>query len=187
MTTFVSSKSQLYHHNHPWNEGTLDYPNAPDVDVRETEECYIFDLEVPGVHDKKSITLSWNWPRTLVIEGRVPRVSVEAPSSIKAGEKESENDLVRVPSHDEPPKTSNPHHCTCGANAQGDGKTQPRLLLAERRVGPWERHFNFPVDVHRKNVRAHLEDGVLRVWVEKLEEKKEGKAEEEKGADVEWV
>jgi HSP20 family molecular chaperone IbpA len=164
MTTFVSSKPQFYHHNHPWNEGTLEYPNAPDVDVRETNEGYVFELEVPGIHDKKEITLKWTWPRTLVIEGQVPRLGVEPPASVKADKKESDN-----------------------ANAQGDGKMQPRLLLAERRVGPWERHFNFPIDVHKKEVRAHLGDGILRVWVKKLEEKKGEKAEEDKGADVEWV
>jgi HSP20 family molecular chaperone IbpA len=114
-------------------------PQSPDVDVRETDSEYIFDIEVPGITDKKSITIEWVNSRLLVVDGETPR----PPLSVAGSEDTKESE---------------------------DQKTQkgvPRLRLAERRLGRWQRDFYFPVDVDAKGLRA---TGLLRISVPKKDD-----------------
>ena len=43
---------------------------SPDTDIRETEQGYRIDIEVPGVADKSALLIQWMSPRTLVVEGQ---------------------------------------------------------------------------------------------------------------------
>ena len=44
---------------------------------------------------------------------------------------------------------------------------QPVLVVAERKIGPFRRHFNFPADVDMHKLKATLKSGLLTIRVPK--------------------
>jgi HSP20 family molecular chaperone IbpA len=53
--------------------------HIPAADIRRTEPAYYFDLEVPGVMGKSSISIQWISSRTFVIEGTISRPNIPEP------------------------------------------------------------------------------------------------------------
>jgi HSP20 family molecular chaperone IbpA len=127
----------------------------PDVDIRDTTDLYHIEVELPGITDKSTIKLEWISSRSLIIEGNINRPFVEdspAPVPIK------DEKLAKTGTRDQdgnwiPPPDTQP--------------LKPTLVVSERRIGPFRRHFNFPVDVDMKALRAKLEAGVLMITVPK--------------------
>ncbi len=69
---------------------------------------------------------------------------------------------------------------TANADTNADqGQGNPSLLVGERRIGPFRRHFNFPMDVEMGKLKAKLESGLLLIRVPKelLYEAGEGKVD----------
>ncbi|CAG8888800.1 unnamed protein product [Penicillium egyptiacum] len=59
---------------------------SPRFDIRESEEAYHFDGELPGI-DQKDIDIEFSDPQTLVIKGRSEReYHTEPPAEAKEGE-----------------------------------------------------------------------------------------------------
>lgn len=57
--------------------------HTPAVDIRETDSDYYFDIELPGVTDRNSVSIQWTSSRTLVVEGQVSRPSISQPQQQK--------------------------------------------------------------------------------------------------------
>lgn len=103
----------------------------PAVDVKETNDALLFDLEMPGVtEDRLEITC----------EGGVLAV---------AGEKS-------------------------GVRKEGD---EGEWHIVERTFGAFRRSFQLPTHVQEDKIEATLTNGVLRVWVPKMELPKPKKIE----------
>jgi HSP20 family molecular chaperone IbpA len=129
--------------------------SQPDVDIRDTPETYYIEVELPGITDKNAVKIEWTSSRSLLISGSVDRPFVEdspAPAVVqdpglkKTGTRDLDGNWV-------PPKE--------------EGPVKPTLVVNERRIGPFRRHFNFPVDVDMKGLKARLEAGLLKVQVHK--------------------
>lgn len=123
------------------------YPNHPDVDIRDAFTEYMIDIEVPGIKDSSEIECRWTSLRSLVVSGattRPDRITGPAKQAAKApGTRDATGD----------------YHLPDPA--------EPYVLLGERRIGPFERHFNFPIDVETELLEAQLEAGLLKIRVPK--------------------
>jgi HSP20 family molecular chaperone IbpA len=121
-----------------------DYPNQPDIDIRDAFTEYIVDIEVPGVKDPHDISVTWSTSRNLVVKGNV----------------ESGHG-----------RTEKQENATGTTDAQGDGKDshphEPVLLVGERRLGPFRRHFTFPEEVEMEKLTAKLDAGLLHIRLPK--------------------
>jgi len=124
-----------------------DYPNRPDVDIRDAFTEYIIDIEVPGVKNPHDIKVTWTSSRSLLVSGNVVRPESGHP----AAEKEE--------------------NMTGTRDVHGDWKGpqshEPELLAAERRLGPFRRHFTFPEEVDMEKLVAKLDAGLLSIRVPK--------------------
>lgn len=62
------------------------YPNQPDVDVRDVGGYYLVEVEVPGVKSAEALHLQWTDASTLVVSGNVARPEVgDVPKDEAAG------------------------------------------------------------------------------------------------------
>jgi HSP20 family molecular chaperone IbpA len=124
-----------------------DYPNQPDIDVRDAFTEYIVDIEVPGIKNPRDISVTWRTSRILVVSGNV--VGPESGHS----------------------RTEKQENITGTIDTQGDGKDpqphEPVLLVGERRLGPFRRYFTFPEEVDMEKLTAKLEAGVLQIRLPK--------------------
>lgn len=124
-----------------------DYPNQPDVDIRDAFTEYIVDIEVPGIKNPRDISVTWTTSRNLVISGNA--VGPESGDS----------------------RTEKAENMTGTIGTQGDGKNpqphEPVLLVRERRLGPFRRYIAFPEEVDMEKLTAKLEAGLLQIRVPK--------------------
>ncbi|KAE8354722.1 HSP20-like chaperone [Aspergillus coremiiformis] len=114
---------------------------APRFDVRETEDAYHFDGELPGIA-QKDIDIEFSDPQTLVIKGRSAR-EYHTPEASETEEAQGEEtDVVKA-------------------------EKKARFWVSERSVGEFHRSFTFPSRVDQDNVKASLKNGILSVAVPK--------------------
>jgi len=124
-----------------------DYPNQPDVDVRDAFTEYIIDIEVPGIKNPHDIKVTWTTSRSLLVSGNVVRAESGHPAV------EKEENLTGTTDAEDHWKGSQVH--------------EPELLVGERRLGPFRRHFTFPEEVDMEKLVAKLEAGLLNIRVPK--------------------
>ncbi|KAE8153154.1 HSP20-like chaperone [Aspergillus avenaceus] len=110
---------------------------APRFDVRESENAFHFDGDLPGI-DQKDIDIEFSDPQTLVIKGRSER-------EYHTPEAEAQNEGREVTKAED----------------------KARFWVSERSVGEFHRSFTFPSRVDQDNVKASLKNGVLSVVVPK--------------------
>ncbi|KAL4928208.1 Hsp20/alpha crystallin family protein [Aspergillus undulatus] len=131
---------------------------TPRFDVRETNEAYHLDGELPGIPQDK-IDIEFTDPQTLVIKGRSEReYHSQSPSNSEdnanteqsSAENANAAETTDVTTTKKPTKTS-----------------KPRYWVSERSVGEFQRTFNFPSRVAQDDVKASLRDGVLSLVVPK--------------------
>ncbi|KOS47233.1 hypothetical protein ACN38_g1815 [Penicillium nordicum] len=110
---------------------------SPRFDIRESEDAYHFDGELPGI-DQKDIDIEFSDPQTLVVKGHTEReYHSESPAEIKEG------------------------------NDTDEAKPTHRFWASERSVGEFQRVFSFPTPVDQHNVKASLKHGILSIKVPK--------------------
>ncbi|KAI9024132.1 HSP20-like chaperone [Hyaloraphidium curvatum] len=129
----------------------------PALDVREHEKEYVVEAEVPGVA-KKDLDLSFN-DNTLVIRGSVESSTTSEPAAA-------------APSAPTPAEDS-----AAGSNAEESATSvttsKPANFWSSERVfGTFSRSFAFPTAVNAEGIEAKLDQGVLRIRVPKMEERK---------------
>lgn len=68
--------SQIGHALHTTYDKTPDV-HTPRADIQETENKYYIDVELPGLEDRKQVKLQWISSRTLYLETKLERKTVE--------------------------------------------------------------------------------------------------------------
>ncbi|KAL6233190.1 30 kDa heat shock protein [Aspergillus navahoensis] len=132
---------------------------APRFDVRESNEAYHLDGELPGIPQNK-IDIEFTDPQTLVIKGRSEReYHSSSDENNKAEQAERENQAQGESS--EVAKTGEKQISTKRA------ANKPRYWVSERSVGEFQRTFTFPTRVNQDDVKASLKDGILSVLIPK--------------------
>ena len=145
--------------------------NVPDADFRETRTAFYLDIELPGVKDKNSITITWNSPRSFVVEGSIPGIDVEGKPAAETDESHLNGSQLNGSQAN---GDGNLEHNTKGfGDTQTKKEEQPRgdtvtlVTLHERRIGTFSRLFSFMCDVDNKALRAKLRDGLLSIVLPK--------------------
>lgn len=132
---------------------------TPRFDVRETDDAYHLDGELPGI-SQENINIEFSDRQTLVIKGRAER------------EVNTTNKSPATPTTPADQGSSNSDDAVQVANKEqtvSDNKSDSkhRYWVSERSVGEFHRTFAFPGHVDQDSVRASLNNGILSVVVPK--------------------
>jgi HSP20 family protein len=145
---------------------------SPNFDVHETKDSYVLEGEVPGVSDKKNISIEFTDDKTLVVQGRVEK-TLEGWRDEKGKQKE-----IEPASSEEQKKIEGAADQVAKEKVEGKGemgkkkeKAGPKVWISERSTGEFSRSFRFPTDVDVEGVKASLEHGILKVVVPKMEKR----------------
>lgn len=122
-------------------------PFNPRFDVRESDDAYHLDGEIPGIA-QEDIDIEFSDSQTLVIKGRTER---EYHHTEPEDVTETTEDNEKSESATTDRKKKSTHH----------------FWASERTVGEFQRTFSFPSRVDRDSVKASLKNGVLSVVVPK--------------------
>lgn len=163
---------------------------APRFDVKEENESYYLEGELPGI-DQKHISIEFTDEHTLTIKGRSehhtesgtpPAATVEASGkpAIQDGAATPASDNANVKSHqptvedEEAPANASAAVESPEAAATAPAKEAPKVeaprsqyWISERSVGEFERSFTFRARVDQDAVKASLKNGVLSIVVPK--------------------
>ncbi|KAL6238303.1 30 kDa heat shock protein [Aspergillus navahoensis] len=132
---------------------------APRFDVRESNEAYHLDGELPGI-PQSNIDIEFTDPQTLVIKGRSER-EYHSPNDNSNRTEQAETENQAQGQSNEVAKTGEKQISTKKA------ANKPRYWVSERSVGEFQRTFTFPTRVNQDDVKASLKDGILSVVVPK--------------------
>ncbi|KAI7971479.1 hypothetical protein EIK77_003535 [Talaromyces pinophilus] len=159
---------------------------TPKFDVREADQFYILDGELPGAQ-QENIEIEFTDPETLVIKGQIERnYDITSPSS---AESTKDNDDVMSVHSDGASSTHSNYHSPTVEDEDEDGavkvntvqstsvaKHQPqpevqqptyKYWASERSIGTFQRTFTFPTRVNQDGVKATFKNGILSVFVPK--------------------
>jgi len=129
--------------------------NQPDLDIRDNDKEYFIDIELPGVGNKDAIKIEWTSNRDLYISGDVDRPLIPDSGDDHGGQRKASTAETGT-------RTADGDWIPPRAHSQ-----KPTLMVAERKVGPYRRHFTFPLEVDMENLKAKLENGLLVIRVAK--------------------
>ncbi|EXJ79258.1 hypothetical protein A1O3_08759 [Capronia epimyces CBS 606.96] len=147
----------------------------PAFDVKETDEGYTLEGELPGV-DQKDINIEFTDESTLTVRGRVERHSESGRRSQATieGTKAERRPLKPTVEDEEPANTNVDHEVSQPTPSPEPGQvSEPgqepdhHYWISERSVGEFSRTFTFPARVNRETVKASLKHGILTVHVPK--------------------
>ncbi|KUL87135.1 hypothetical protein ZTR_05540 [Talaromyces verruculosus] len=159
---------------------------TPKFDVREADQFYILDGELPGAQ-QENIEIEFTDPETMVIKGKIERnYDITSPSS---AESTNDNDDVMSVHSDGASSTHSNYHSPTVEDEDEDGavkvntvqstsvaKHQPqpevqqptyKYWASERSIGTFQRTFTFPTRVNQDAVKATFKNGILSVFVPK--------------------
>jgi len=140
--------------------------HQPRADLRETENAFYIEVELPGIREKSELRLRWTTLRSLLVKSSIHRP--EIPETEHHGEAPST--APEVTTATEPAKaTEEAPPAGTATKPKEPVKIEPHLTVHERQIGDHIRAFNFPVDVDRDKTTARLEAGLLRIIVPKVE------------------
>lgn len=132
---------------------------APRFDVREGEDAYHLDGELPGIA-QKDIDIEFSDAQTLVIKGRVEREYHSEPAD-QTSTTDQQQQRKDDSTSKEVAKTGDKQV------AKSSEQQKHRFWVSERSVGEFHRAFTFPTRVDQDRVKASLKNGILSVVVPK--------------------
>ena len=139
---------------------------SPKFDVKETNESYTLEGELPGI-DQKDVTVEFSDEQTLTIKARTEHHREEGQRPTEATEvKEGEG-----ASSEQPAASESKEVATTGSTEVTKHEPHHTYWVSERSVGEFARSFSFPNRVDQENVKASLKNGILSVVVPKLAKK----------------
>ena len=141
---------------------------APKFDVREAEDKYLLEGELPGIA-QKDIAIEFLDDQTLTIKGRTEHYRKEGPSP---EEGQAANNAESAPT-EQSTATDNKQVAPSGSQEVSRREAKHTYWITERSVGEFARSFAFPNRVDQDKVKASLKDGILSVVVPKLQRSKE--------------
>jgi len=147
---------------------------APKFDVREVENGYQLDGELPGI-DQKDVQIEFTDPHTLVIKGRTERSyesgdreAIDGQGRITEGDHhESHQPSVEDAGEDGETSTAVATQSNKGEVSKESAQNKPKFWVSERSVGEFHRTFSFPTRVDQDAVKASLKNGILSILVPK--------------------
>lgn len=145
---------------------------SPNFDVHENQHEYILEGELPGLADKKNVSIEFTDDKTILIQGKIERVMrgwTDDAGNFKAieGGEGAEQKQVEQPAGEN----------QGGQEKEKEKEKRSKYWVSERSVGEFSRSFSFPGHVDIDNVKANLAHGILKVVVPKLEKKSGRKIE----------
>ena len=154
---------------------------APRFDVREGNDGYQLDGELPGI-DQKDITIEFTDPHTLVVKGRSAQESSsgtppqgfveDVPASKGAVEGKHQATVEDAEGEQSSPALTPEKVASTEVTkpASQPQKPEHKYWVSERSVGEFHRSFSFPSRVDQDAVKASLKNGILSIVVPKLKE-----------------
>jgi HSP20 family molecular chaperone IbpA len=144
---------------------------APAFDVRELDEGYYLDGELPGV-DQSNVEIEFTDPHTLVIKGHTDRNYNNTLANANATPSRSSSPAGwhKATVEDDPEEDAGSITSASTidtAASKPEEKAQPHFWAKERSVGDFQRTFSFTARVDQDAVRASLKNGILSVFVPK--------------------
>jgi HSP20 family molecular chaperone IbpA len=133
---------------------------TPAFDVRELNDGYYLDGELPGV-DQSNIDIEFSHPQTLVIKGRTQR------SYQNENENENTDSQSGAPRWRQPTVEDEDADSTDIVTPTDKAQPSFHYWASERSIGEFQRTFTFPTRVDQDTVRASLKNGILHVVVPK--------------------
>lgn len=167
-----STRPEHNHHNHRQPSPVCYF--SPKFDLREVNEAYYLDGELPGV-DQSHVDIEFSDSQTLVIKGRVERNYNNTNEESQQDEEQSSETFSNksyqptVEDEDEA-KYSSPVATPAYSEKPVAEKTQKpayKYQHSERAIGEFHRVFNLPTRVDQDAVRATLRNGILSLVLPK--------------------
>jgi len=162
---------------------------SPNFDVHETQHEYILEGELPGLSDKKNVSIEFTDDKTILIQGKIERQmrgwtdnagnfkTIEGAEQKQleqsTGENKGGQEKEKGAGHNNKEKEKEK---SAGHNDKEKEK-RSKYWVSERSVGEFSRSFSFPSHVDVDNVKANLDHGILKVVVPKIEKKSGRKIE----------
>ena len=117
---------------------------SPKVDVTENSNEIFINAEMPGI-SKKDI-----------------HIEVRSPAGSKAGN--SNFKILTIKG-----ETRSEHTTSSGPQEEADpaGSSGRKWIRSERSYGKFQRQFSIPKDIKNEDIRANLENGVLKISIKK--------------------
>lgn len=154
--------------------------STPKFDVKETEDAYLLEGELPGVA-KKDISLDFIDDNTLVLKTKTETIREEKPAP-QAEQKQVEgaadtqmsgaNPDAEGPEAAKSTEAQDKDKQVTTTNQNKDvaqAGPQPTYHLTERTYGSFQRAFSFPSEVKHEEVKAKLANGVLTMTIPKVQ------------------
>ena len=144
---------------------------SPNFDVYETEHEHVLEGELPGLSDKKNVSIEFTDDKTILVHGHIERS--------RTAYRDSEGNVTTktIEQGEEQKKVEG------GSETKDKGKEKEekdkegglKYWVSERSVGEFWRSFSFPTSVDIDRVKASLDNGILKVVVPKLEKEAGGR------------
>lgn len=141
---------------------------TPAFDVRELNDGYYLDGELPGV-DHGNIEIEFSDPQTLIIKGRTERNYQTHDKEPRSGSPRWRQPTVEDEDETNSTDTDTVDSTVTSKQLTADDTQSPSFhyWASERSIGEFQRTFTFPVRVDQDAVRASLKNGILSVIVPK--------------------
>jgi len=143
---------------------------SPKFDVRETDNTYELDGELPGI-DRKDIVIEFTEPQTLVVRGRTEHThsSGTLPTELIEGTQTSGaiTEGGEDASHKEKGRKSGTETPTDANKENKSPQATERFWHQERSIGEFHRTFTFPASIDDSSVSANLDNGILHITIPK--------------------
>jgi HSP20 family molecular chaperone IbpA len=123
------------------------------ADVRETQQRYYVDVELPGLQ-KKDLTVKWVNDASLLVTANVQRPDIE---EVKGNQQELGAGL----------QSTDQETSSSTRVETADHHVPIHLLTHGRHVGRCAGSFYFVADIDHDTMEANLKDGLLRIQVSK--------------------
>ncbi|RMZ89687.1 hypothetical protein DV736_g3077, partial [Chaetothyriales sp. CBS 134916] len=129
---------------------------APPADVRQTPDCYLIEIEVPGLSkgDEEKILVQWMSPRTVIVSAEIRRSALPSLVKIPPADSKASDDIVDVSKSDvedggrlQRTEKHSSETVTETKETETTDQSQDAIFLArERHAGYWRRSFTLPED-----------------------------------------
>lgn len=136
---------------------------TPAFDVRELNDGYYLDGELPGVN-QSNIDIEFSDPQTLVIKGHTER-NYQNENTENADSKSGARRWRQPTVEDEEAESTDTD--TDAGSVTPEVQPSFHYWASERSTGEFQRTFTFPTRVDQDAVRASLKNGILSVIVPK--------------------
>lgn len=146
---------------------------TPKFDVRESNDGYHLDGELPGV-SQDDIEIQFTDSHTLVIKGRSQRKLINTPDTPQTegsvnGDSGASTKSLQPTVEDEETENTTAKATTSKppelVETERQSDSREKYLVSERSTGQFHRTFTFPTRIDQEAVKAKLINGILSIVI----------------------